>query len=342
MNQSTRASRTRSHTHETIGADRRPSATDTGRIRASIPRGSRSIAHVLGGPAARLLSAAERLHAAAWRRVSCSTRRLSAASSGRCRCCCCSCSWLSGTPQHQCRDRQGQGESPHGSEYEAIHVPCRARLRECENARMRQGMCLVPLTLRWHCRQERLLDRLPGASLRSQDRCRRLWRDLEGRVGRHDGRHQEDPQRQHVRQRHSSLEPRDLAHQVHIPPSICHSKRTRERESERRVPLTGWRGCVDSKLRHPNIVPFLGACFEPEFCLVLDFCEHGSLFHVLADKTIPIDWAVRQLPLIRATYFVQRLTHSIIHSFTHSLIHSFTHSLIHSFTHSLIHSFSWL
>ena len=37
-----------------------------------------------------------------------------------------------------------------------------------------------------------------------------------------------------------------------------------------------------SKLRHPNIVQFLGACLHPEFfCLLTEYMDKGSLFHVL-------------------------------------------------------------
>jgi len=45
-----------------------------------------------------------------------------------------------------------------------------------------------------------------------------------------------------------------------------------------------------SKLRHPNIVQFLGACMDPEFCLVTEFMHRGSLFDVLGDKSIEMDW----------------------------------------------------
>jgi len=43
-----------------------------------------------------------------------------------------------------------------------------------------------------------------------------------------------------------------------------------------------------SKLRHPNIVPFLGACVDPEFCLITEFMHRGSLFDVLGKhKDLP-------------------------------------------------------
>jgi len=45
-----------------------------------------------------------------------------------------------------------------------------------------------------------------------------------------------------------------------------------------------------SKMRHPNIVQFLGACMDPEFCLVTEFMHKGSLFDVLGDESIEISW----------------------------------------------------
>jgi serine/threonine protein kinase len=43
-----------------------------------------------------------------------------------------------------------------------------------------------------------------------------------------------------------------------------------------------------SKMRHPNIVPFLGACVAPEFCLVTEYMEHGSLTDLLSNQSIGI------------------------------------------------------
>ena len=45
-------------------------------------------------------------------------------------------------------------------------------------------------------------------------------------------------------------------------------------------------------MRHPNIVQFLGACFEPEFCLITEYMDRGSLFSVLhSDRELK--WEVR-------------------------------------------------
>ena len=46
-----------------------------------------------------------------------------------------------------------------------------------------------------------------------------------------------------------------------------------------------------SKLRHPNIVQFLGATLDPEFCLLTEFMERGTLFNVLADNTVDLPWS---------------------------------------------------
>ncbi|MDP2439792.1 MAG: protein kinase, partial [archaeon] len=38
---------------------------------------------------------------------------------------------------------------------------------------------------------------------------------------------------------------------------------------------------IMSKLRHPNVVQLLAACFEPELMLVMEFCSRGSLMDIL-------------------------------------------------------------
>lgn len=52
-------------------------------------------------------------------------------------------------------------------------------------------------------------------------------------------------------------------------------------------------------LRHPNIVLLLGGCWAgDEVSLVLEYCEHGSLGRVLAEKTsYPLPWATQRLPI---------------------------------------------
>eukprot|EP01133_Synstelium_polycarpum_P017737 gene17737-21148_t len=48
------------------------------------------------------------------------------------------------------------------------------------------------------------------------------------------------------------------------------------------------------KLRHPNIVLFMGACTEPEHpCIVTEYLVRGSLANLLLDETVQMDWGVR-------------------------------------------------
>ncbi|KAF2075586.1 hypothetical protein CYY_003129 [Polysphondylium violaceum] len=48
------------------------------------------------------------------------------------------------------------------------------------------------------------------------------------------------------------------------------------------------------KLRHPNIVLFMGACTEPASpCIVTEFLSRGSLANILLDETIDMDWGLR-------------------------------------------------
>lgn len=44
-----------------------------------------------------------------------------------------------------------------------------------------------------------------------------------------------------------------------------------------------YRECaVMEKLRHPNIVQFMGACFDkPNYAIVLEFCANMSLFSLM-------------------------------------------------------------
>lgn len=48
------------------------------------------------------------------------------------------------------------------------------------------------------------------------------------------------------------------------------------------------------KLRHPNIVLFMGACTEPETpCIVTEYLGRGSLANILGDESVDIDWGLR-------------------------------------------------
>lgn len=49
-----------------------------------------------------------------------------------------------------------------------------------------------------------------------------------------------------------------------------------------------------SKLRHPNIVLFMGACTEPETpCIVTEYLGRGNLAGILLDEKIELDWGLR-------------------------------------------------
>ena len=47
-----------------------------------------------------------------------------------------------------------------------------------------------------------------------------------------------------------------------------------------------------AKLRHKNIVQFIGYCVSPEYCIVMEYMQGGSLFNVLRSKQ-PLDWTIR-------------------------------------------------
>jgi serine/threonine protein kinase len=47
---------------------------------------------------------------------------------------------------------------------------------------------------------------------------------------------------------------------------------------------------VMTQLRSPQIVHFYGAATEPKFCMVLEYCANGSLFHYMQDGTHQVPW----------------------------------------------------
>lgn len=46
---------------------------------------------------------------------------------------------------------------------------------------------------------------------------------------------------------------------------------------------------IMSKLRHPNVVQLLAACFQPDLMLVMEFCARGSLSQVIAAQSVELD-----------------------------------------------------
>eukprot|EP01042_Synura_sphagnicola_P036372 gene36372-biopygen3618 len=47
------------------------------------------------------------------------------------------------------------------------------------------------------------------------------------------------------------------------------------------------------KLRHPNIVQFLGYCISPRPCIVMEYMRRGSLHQLLGNRQAEIPWDVR-------------------------------------------------
>jgi len=46
-----------------------------------------------------------------------------------------------------------------------------------------------------------------------------------------------------------------------------------------------------SSLHHPNTVLFMGACLEPDhMCIIMEYCEKGTLYSVLHDKSQHVDY----------------------------------------------------
>jgi len=73
---------------------------------------------------------------------------------------------------------------------------------------------------------------------------------------------------------------------------------------------------VLSVLESPHIVKFLGACFEPKLCMVMEYCSRGSLYHVLNNKDISIGWNI-------ALKFALEMTAglSCLHSWIPPIVH---------------------
>jgi serine/threonine protein kinase len=45
-----------------------------------------------------------------------------------------------------------------------------------------------------------------------------------------------------------------------------------------------------SAVRSPFVVSFVGACYEPKVCFVMEYCKRGSLYHVLNDTSLELSW----------------------------------------------------
>jgi serine/threonine protein kinase len=70
-------------------------------------------------------------------------------------------------------------------------------------------------------------------------------------------------------------------------------------------------------VRHPNITLFLGACIkQPKLCIVLEYCENGSLWNVLHFTNTELPWKIRKKFALDISKGVNYL-----HSFTPPIIH---------------------
>eukprot|EP01105_Mastigella_eilhardi_P014059 TRINITY_DN3199_c0_g1_i1.p1 TRINITY_DN3199_c0_g1~~TRINITY_DN3199_c0_g1_i1.p1 ORF type:complete len:564 (-),score=129.32 TRINITY_DN3199_c0_g1_i1:79-1770(-) len=43
--------------------------------------------------------------------------------------------------------------------------------------------------------------------------------------------------------------------------------------------------------KHPNLVEFYGACLQPKLSMVIEYCQRGTLVHVMTDATFEFTWA---------------------------------------------------
>ena len=70
-------------------------------------------------------------------------------------------------------------------------------------------------------------------------------------------------------------------------------------------------------IRHPNIVLFLGACIKPpKLCIVLEFCENGSLWSLLHYSKTDLPWKIRKriaIDISRAVNYLHLLAPQILH-----------------------------
>jgi len=47
---------------------------------------------------------------------------------------------------------------------------------------------------------------------------------------------------------------------------------------------------VYSQVNDECIVKFYGATLEPKLCILLEYCQKGTLFHYMSDLTNPVSW----------------------------------------------------
>jgi serine/threonine protein kinase len=70
-------------------------------------------------------------------------------------------------------------------------------------------------------------------------------------------------------------------------------------------------------IRHPNIVMFLGACIKaPRYAIVLECCDGGTLWGLLQNHKIPLEWTERirlALEIAKAMNYLHDREKPIVH-----------------------------
>lgn len=70
-------------------------------------------------------------------------------------------------------------------------------------------------------------------------------------------------------------------------------------------------------IRHPNVVLFLGACTkQPNLCIILEFCSRGSLWSLLHDLQIKMNWEYRKkfaMDIAKGVYYLHTNKQPILH-----------------------------
>lgn len=84
-------------------------------------------------------------------------------------------------------------------------------------------------------------------------------------------------------------------------------------------------------IRHPNVVLFLGACTKsPNLCIILEYCTRGSLWSLLHDTTIKMQWEFRKkmaLDIAKGVYYLHSNKQPIMHRDLKSLNVLLDHAL---------------
>lgn len=84
-------------------------------------------------------------------------------------------------------------------------------------------------------------------------------------------------------------------------------------------------------IRHPNVVLFLGACTrQPNLCIILEYCSRGSLWSLLHDLSIKMNWEYRKkfaMDIAKGVYYLHTNKQPILHRDLKSLNVLLDHAL---------------